>query len=144
MLTRMQLDLSGLEHATYSLSSALTVLKAPDADTRYTVEEREAMRAGVILWCQLSYDLGCSLMQRRLELDLDMEPGTHIPRIDLFRVAESNGVIASSAPWFDHFAARNRIARAHDRWQAEMVFADAATLHRDVEALLANLQARND
>lgn len=92
---------------------------------------QDAIRSGVIHYCEFTYELAWKFMRRRLEADIGQSSVAGIPRRDLFRIAAENGLIEDVDAWFRHHVARNETSHTYDQSVAARVYAGSLEFAHD-------------
>jgi nucleotidyltransferase substrate binding protein (TIGR01987 family) len=139
----MALDLSSLRKAVDSLQRALKVAAAQikgKADT----DREEVIRAGVIQNFEFTYELCWKFIKRWLEKNSPEAGIDSLTRKELFRMAAESRLIKDVEPWFKYHAARNETSHTYDPAKAGEIFAAAKLFAADAQALLKELEKRND
>ncbi len=139
----MTLDLSSFEKAVSSLKRAILVAK--DAKKmRFTANQKETIRAGVIQNFEFTYELSWKFMKRWLELNLGSSYVDGVSRKELFRIAAENQLLDDVENWMDYHEARNKTVHTYDPLTAQEIFEKAQDFLLDAKKLLSALKSRND
>lgn len=141
----MTLDLGSLRKSVGALDRSLAALHSADANSTFTDDVKDTLRAGVVKSFEVAYEMCWKYIQRWLrentaggEIEL---PRT---RKDLFRLAAQRELIAESERWFEYGDARNLTAHTYDETVADEVCAVAGKFLDDARDLLHQLAERND
>jgi nucleotidyltransferase substrate binding protein (TIGR01987 family) len=135
----MALDLSSLRKAVNSLQHALKI-----ASTQAGTDSEDVIRAGVIKNFEFTYELCWKFIKRWLEKNSPEADLDGLTRKELFRIAAEKHLINDVEPWFKYHAARNETSHTYDSAKAEAIFAAAKLFAADAQALLKELEKRND
>jgi nucleotidyltransferase substrate binding protein (TIGR01987 family) len=139
----MALDLSSLRKALDSLQRALRVASA-QIKGEVGTDSEEVIRAGVIQNFEFTYELCWKFMKRWLERNVGGPEIDGATRKELFRMAAESRLIKDVEPWFKYHAARNETSHTYDSAKAGEIFAAAKLFAADAQALLRELERRND
>lgn len=104
----------------------------------------ETVRAGVIQYFEVAYELSWKLMQRWLQENIGVDYVKGINRSDFYNLAAENRLISDSARWMDYHRARNATSHTYNEEAAKNVFAEATEFVHDSKQLLSVLEERND
>jgi nucleotidyltransferase substrate binding protein (TIGR01987 family) len=138
------LDISTIQGAFSSFERALRVYAKIENRTSPLPEtdELEVLRAGVIQNFEFTYELCWKFMKRWLETNLSPGIADGVPRIELFRLAAENKLIADVPKWMEFHLARNRTSHIYGEATAADVFACARDFFPLGHDFLAKLEAR--
>ena len=137
----MSLHLDSLAKSIDSLErSVKTANRVDDSDE----DLQEAVRAGVIQYFEVAYELSWKLMQRWLQENIGADYVNGLNRPDFYRLAAENRLISDSARWVDYHRARNATSHTYNEEAVENVFAEATEFVHDSKQLLSVLEERND
>jgi len=139
----MALDLSSLRKAVGSLQRALKVASS-QVGGKVATDNEEVIRAGVIQNFEFTYELCWKFLKRWLEKNAGGPEIDGVTRKELFRMAAESRLITDVARWFQYNAARNETSHTYDPVKADEIFATAKLFAADAEALLRELEKRND
>jgi nucleotidyltransferase substrate binding protein (TIGR01987 family) len=139
----MTLELSSLRKAVASLNRALKV-GASQIKGKVVTDNEEVIRAGVIQNFEFTYELCWKFMKRWLEKNVGGSEIDGATRKDLFRMAAESRLISDTARWFQYHVARNEASHTYEPATADQVYAAAKSFAVDAEALLRELEKRND
>lgn len=134
-----------------SLRSAVTALRAVQAkseDGAFMAGQdevtREAIRAGVILHFEFTYELSWKFIRRWLATNIGRDSADGVTRRELFRMGAENRLIDDVEAWIRYHAARNNTSHTYNLSIAAQVYATSLDFVHDAGRLLAALEARND
>lgn len=139
----MALDLSSLRKAVGSLQRALKVASS-QIKGKVSTDNEEVIRAGVIQNFEFTYELCWKFLKRWLEKNVGGPDIDGVTRKELFRMAAESRLISDVARWFKYHAARNETSHTYDPAKADEIYAAAKLFVADAEALLGELEKRND
>jgi nucleotidyltransferase substrate binding protein (TIGR01987 family) len=133
----MKLDLSALERATASLNKALTRATGTPGD--------EELRDAVIQRFEYTYELCWKMVKRRIETDAPVPSAVDAMSFPmLMREAAERGLVEEVTRWLEYREQRNVTAHTYDATKAQSVFETTRPFLADAQALLVELQRRND
>lgn len=140
----MPLELDSLQKAVAALNGVLA--KSDDAEFMRGLDEiaRNAIKSGVILHFEFTYELCWKYIKRWLEMNVSATAVDGVTRRELFRHAAENRLIDDVEQWMRHHDARNKTAHTYQPEIAEIVYAVAHDFAVDARRLLKALEARND
>ena len=137
----MSLQLNSLAKSIDTLErSVKTASRVDDSDE----DLQETVRAGVIQYFEVAYELSWKLMQRWLQENIGVDYVNGLNRAGFYRLAAENLLISDSARWMDYHRARNATSHTYNEEAAENVFAEATEFVHDSKQLLCVLEKRND
>ena len=140
----MKLDLSSLRKAVESLEKTIRVADDDAFMSRLEEDQKQAVKAGVILNFEFTYELCWKFMKRWLEMNLGSAHVTGVTRRQLFRLSAEHQLVGDVDRWMVYHDARNETAHTYDESTAEDVFETANEFLDDAQKLLQALEARND
>jgi nucleotidyltransferase substrate binding protein (TIGR01987 family) len=140
----MPLELDSLQKAVAALNGVLA--KSDDAEFMRGLDEiaRNAIKSGVILHFEFTYELCWKFIKRWLEMNVSATTVDGVTRRELFRHAAENRLIDDVEQWMRYHDARNMIMHTYQPAVAESVYAAAHDFAVDAQRLLKALEARND
>lgn len=140
----MPLDLASLRKSVVALNAVLG--KSDDAAFMRGLDEiaRNAIKSGVILHFEFTYEFCWKFMKRWLETNVSPTAADGVTRRELFRQAAEQRLIGDVERWMRHHDARNRTSHTYDPEIAESVYLAAHDFAPDAKAFLEALTARND
>lgn len=140
----MALVLSSLQKAVSALASVLA--KSDDVEFMNHLDDvaRTAIRAGVILHFEFTYELCWKFIKRWLETNISPAAADGVTRRELFRLGAENRLLDDVEQWMRYYEARNLTSHIYQPEIAERVYNTAHDFARDAARLLAALEARND
>lgn len=100
------------------------------------------IRDATIQRFEYTYELAWKFMKRYLESQFSEEEIDALPRKELFRYAQENGLIKNVEAWFGYHEARNATSHAYDEEIAERVYDAAVHFSSDAKQLLVELEKR--
>ena len=139
----MALDLSSLRKAVGALRRALKVASS-QIKGKVNTDNEEVIRAGVIKNFEFTYELCWKFIKRWLEKNVGGPEIDGVTRKELFRMAAESRLIDHVTRWFKYHAARNETAHTYDPAKADAIYSTAKLFAADAEALLRELEKRND
>ncbi len=137
----MSLYLDNLAKSITALERSVKTANRVDASDE---DLQEAVRAGVIQYFEVAYELSWKLMQRWLQENIGAASVDGVTQRNLFRLSAENHLIADAERWMDYHKARNSTSHTYNEDAALNVFAEAAEFVHDAKYLLKMLEARND
>ena len=140
----MKLDLSSLRKAVESLEKTISVVDDDAFMSRLEEDQKQAVKAGVILNFEFTYELCWKFMRRWLEVNLGSVYVAGVTRRQLFRLSAEHRLVGDVDRWMVYHDARNETAHTYDESTAEDVFETANEFLYDAQKLLQALEARND
>lgn len=138
------LDLSPLQSATSALLRALSVTGDAARWQQFDEATQEALRAGVIQSFEVAYEQSWKMMRRWLSANPVAGEVDGVPMRQLFRVAARAGLIDDVDAWMSFHAARNQTSHTYNRAVAQTVFELAPLFAAQAQAVLRQLEQRND
>ena len=138
------LDLSPLQSAISALVRALSVTGDARRWQQFDAETQEALKAGVIQTFKVAYEQSWKMVRRWLSANPAAGDVDGVPMRQLYRVAAKVGLIEGVDPWMDFHAARNQTSHTYYRAIAQTVFDLAPVFAGQAQAMLAQLEKRND
>jgi len=140
----MALALDSLQKAVSALAAVLA--KSDDVEFMNRLDEaaRNAIKAGVVLHFEFTYELFWKFIKRWLETNVSPAVADGVTRRELFRLAAENRLLDDVEQWMRYHEARNLPSRIYQPEIAERVYNAAHAFSRDAARLLAALEARND
>lgn len=138
------IDLTSLKKAVHSLENAISSSQQLMKSQKFTAEDLNLFKAGVIQNFEFTYELCWKFMKRWLEANLpgSLEVGAN--RRQLFRYAAENGLIADSTVWFKYHELRNQTSHTYDVNVADEIFFAAPEFLLAAHQLLKSLESKND
>jgi len=140
----MALDLSSLTDAVASLENALDVADHFINSGKFSKNEIEVVKAGVIQNFEFTYELCWKFMKRWLDVNHSESFTAGITRKQLFRYAAENLLIEDFDGWLAYHELRNKTSHTYDELIALEIFKSARQFHKDAKALLKSIGDRND
>lgn len=140
----MKLDLSSLRKAVESLEKTIRVADDDAFMSRLDEDQKQAVKAGVILNFEFTYELCWKFMRRWLDVNLGSSYVAGVSRRQLFRLSAEHRLLSDVDRWMEYHDARNETAHTYDESTAEDVFETAHHFLADAQKLLQALEARND
>lgn len=139
----MILDLESLSKAVYTYKEILK--KTEEADFFSDLDEitKEALKAGVIQYFELTYELSWKFIKRWLENNIGRAYTDGISRKNLFIMAAENKLIENVKPWLIYHRARNLTSHTYNKKIADEVYEIAKDFIIDAEKLLVILEFKN-
>ena len=140
----MALVLDSLQKAVSALAAVLA--KSDDVEFMSNLDDvaRNAIKAGVVLHFEFTYELCWKFIKRWLETNISAGVADGVTRRELFRLAAENRLLDDVDQWMRYHEARNLTSHIYQPAIAERVYNTAHEFARDAERLLAALEARND
>jgi nucleotidyltransferase substrate binding protein (TIGR01987 family) len=139
----MKLDLSSLRKAVGSLEKTAKVAADAGFTGGLTDDQRDAVRAGLILNFEFTYELCWKFMKRWLEANLGSANVEGVTRRELFRLAAESKLIFDVDKWMEYHDARNETSHTYDEETAEDVSETAGRFLRDAQSFLKAMESRN-
>lgn len=140
----MALVLSGLQEAVSALAGVLAKSDNTEFMSRLDDVARNAIRAGVILHFEFTYELCWKFIKRWLEMNISATVADGVTRRELFRLGAENRLIDHVEQWMRYHEARNSTSHIYQPQIADRVYNTAHDFAPDAARLLAALEARND
>ena len=141
----MKLDLTSLSNSLESLEASLKVVGDEAWFSVLPTAVQNTLIAGVIQNFEFVHELSIKMIRRRIELDAASPTEADFANFrDLLRTAAERGMIADVEAWFGYRKLRNETSDTYDRQKAQKVFHGIPAFLRDAQALMHELQARND
>jgi nucleotidyltransferase substrate binding protein (TIGR01987 family) len=138
------LDLSPLQSATSALLRALSVTGDASRWQQFDAATQEALRAGVIQSFEVAYEQSWKMMRRWLSANPVAGEVDGVPMRQLYRLAARAGLIDDVDAWMSFHAAQNQTSHTYNRAVAQAVFEQAPAFAAHAQAVLAQLERRND
>ena len=138
------LDLSPLQSAISVLFSALSVTGDARRWQQFDTETQETLKAGVIQTFEVAYEQSWKMMRRWLAANPVAGDVEGVPMRQLYRSAAKAGLIDDVDRWMDFHAARNQTSHTYNRAIAQTVFELAPVFAGQAQAMLVQLEKRND
>ena len=138
------LDLSPLQSAVSALLRALSVTGDARRWQQFDTETQETLRAGVIQTFEVANEQSWKMMRRWLSANPVAGDVDGVPMRQLYRVAAKAGLVDDVDRWMDFHAARNQTSHTYNRAIAQTVFDLAPVFATQAQALLMQLESRND
>jgi len=138
------LVLSGLQEAVSALAGVLAKSDNTEFMSRLDDVARNAIRAGVILHFEFTYELCWKFIKRWLEMNISATVADGVTRRELFRLGAENRLIDHVEQWMRYHEARNSTSHIYQPQIADRVYNTAHDFAPDAARLLAALEARND
>ena len=138
------LVLGSFEKAASTLTAVLA--KSDDVEFMNSLDDvaRNAIKAGVVLHFEFTYELCWKFIKRWLETNVSAGVADGVTRRELFRLAAENRLLGDVEQWMRYHEARNLTSHIDQPAIAERVYNTAHEFARDAAGLLAALEARND
>jgi nucleotidyltransferase substrate binding protein (TIGR01987 family) len=105
---------------------------------------QDAIRAGVIQHFEFTYELAWKFMKRWIELNVGATVVDGVTRRELFRHAAEQRLISDVDVWMRFHDARNISSHTYEPAVADEVLRVAYAFLPEAQALLENLEVRND
>lgn len=140
----MPLQLDSLRQSLNVLVEVLAVSGNDERMGQLTDIERVAIRAGVVRYFEITYELCWKLVARWLNSNISPGIASGISRRHLFRLAAESSLITDVERWMRHHQGRNATSHVYDLKKAEAVYLAAVDFAHDASSLLSILEARND
>lgn len=140
----VMLDLSPLQSAISALMRALSVTGDARRWQQFDAETQEALKAGVIQTFEVAYEQSWKMVRRWLSANPVAGDVDGVPMRQLYRLAAKVGLIDDVDRWMDFHAARNQTSHTYNRATAQTLFDLAPVFSGQAQALLAQLEKRND
>ena len=140
----MSLELESLRKAIIALGDLLAVGEDRRRMERFTDVERTGLRAGVIQYFKVTYELSWNSIKRWLEQDRDPSVTVGATRRHIFRIAAREGLIHDPEGWMEYTYARNLTPRTYRKEIADRVYGEVPAFLRASRQLLATLEDSND
>ena len=140
----MSLELESLRKAIIALGDLLAVGEDRWRMERFTDVERTGLRAGVIQYFKVTYELSWNSIKRWLEQDRDPSVTVGATRRHIFRIAAREGLIHDPEGWMEYTYARNLTPRTYRKEIADRVYGEVPAFLRASRQLLATLEDSND
>ena len=140
----MALALDSLQKAVSALDAVLA--KSDDVEFMNSLDDvaRNAIKAGVVLHFEFTYELFWKFLKRWLETNIGPAVADGVTRRELFRLAAESRLLEDVEQWMRYHEARNLTTHIYQPEIAERVYNAAHAFARDAARLLAALEARND
>lgn len=138
------LTLDSLQNAVSALAAVLA--KSDDVEFMNNLDDvaRNAIKAGVVLHFEFTYELCWKFIKRWLETNIGPAVADGVTRRELFRLAAENRLLDDVDQWMRYHEARNLTSHIYQPEIAERVYNTAHQFAPDAARLLAALEARND
>ena len=137
----MPLDLSSLRDALAALNTSLRYL---ESELAADPGLRDQFRAAAIQAFEFTYELAFKFMKRQLEQIVPVPAAVdEMTFMQVVRASAEAGLVPDVSRFHDYREARNITSHSYDRQKAQRIAAELPRFAQDVEALLAQLQARN-
>lgn len=137
------LDLSSLRKSVDALERSVRAADSVSEETNPDI--REAIRAGVIQHFEVAYEQCWKQIRRWLrENAVPDETERSRARKELFRMAARYGLVTEPQAWFEYGDARNLTSHVYSEEQATIVYETARRFLPDAQALLREMESRND
>ncbi len=141
----MVLDLSSLEKAITTMEQTFERSENEDFMNAQDEITQDAIRAGVIQYFEITYELCWKFIQRWIRENRTPEEADHLrTRKELFRLAARYGLITDPVPWFSYGEARNITTHTYNEEDAVSVYETAGRFLTDAKFLLERLKEKND
>ncbi|MCW5629174.1 MAG: HI0074 family nucleotidyltransferase substrate-binding subunit [Rhodoferax sp.] len=140
----VMLDLLPLQAAINALVRALAVTGDAGRWKQFDAETRDVVNAGVIQTFEVAYEQSWKMMRRWLTANPVAGDVDGVPMRQLYRVAAKAGLIDDVDRWMEFHAARNQSSHTYNRAIALAVLALAPVFAGQAQAMLAQLERRND
>ena len=140
----MKLDLSSLRKAVESLEKTIRVADDDAFMSRLEEDQKQAVKAGVILNFEFTYELCWKFMRRWLQVNLGPVYVEGVSRRQLFRLSAEHRLVGDVDRWMEYHDARNETAHTYNESTAEDVIETAHQFLADAQKLLQALEANND
>ena len=140
----MALELGSLQKAVSALAGVLAKSDDREFMSRQDEVTRNAIRSGVILHFEFTYELCWKFIKRWLETNVSATAIDGVTRRELFRWAAENRLIDDVEQWMRYHEARSLTSHTYQSEIAERVYATAHDFAPDAARLLAALEKRND
>lgn len=138
------LDLSPLQASIGALVRALAVTQDVRHWQQFDTQTQEAVKAGVIQTFEVAYEQSWKMMRRWLSANPVAGDVDGVAMRQLYRVAAKAGLIDDVERWMDFHSARNQSSHTYNRAIAQAVFDLAPVFAEYAQAVLAQLERRND
>ena len=138
------LDLSPLQSAISALVRALSVTADARRWQQFDAETQEALKAGVTQTFEVAYEQSWKMVRRWLSANPVAGDVDGVAMRQLYRLAAKAGLIEDVDRRMDFHAARNQTSHTCNRATAQKVFDLAPAFSGQAQALLAQLEKRND
>lgn len=138
------LDFSPLQAAIGALLRALSVTGDVRRWQQFDAQTQEALKAGVIQTFEVAYEQSWKMMRRWLSANPVAGDVEGVPMRQLYRLAAKAGLIDDVDRWMDFHAARNQSTHTYNRAIAQAVFDLAPVFAEHAQAMLSQLEKRND
>jgi nucleotidyltransferase substrate binding protein (TIGR01987 family) len=136
----MPLDFTSLKQAIGALQRALASCARNKNNQSLSTEDKETLKAGVIQNFEVTYEVCWKFLKRWLELNMADTVVDGLPRRELFRKAQENGLIKDISKWFAYHNARNETVHTYNSAKAETVYSLAVSFLQDAQDLLKALE----
>ena len=138
------MTLDSLQNAVSALAAVLA--KSDDVEFMNNLDDvaRNAIKAGVVLHFEFTYELCWKFIKRWLETNIGPAVADGVTRRELFRLAAENRLLDDVDQWMRYHEARNLTSHIYQPEIAERVYNTAHQFAPDAARLLAALEARND
>ncbi len=140
----MKLDLGSLRKAVESLEKTIRVADDDAFMSRLEEDQKQAVKAGVILNFEFTYELCWKFMKRWLDVNLGSSYVEGVSRRQLFRLSAEHRLVGDVDRWMEYHDARNETAHTYNESTAEDVIETAHQFLADAQKLLQALEANND
>ena len=137
----MRLDLSALRDGLAALNVSLRYL---ESDAAADPGLKDQFRAAAIQAFEFTYELSFKFMKRQLAQIVPV-PSTidEMTFMQVVRAAAEAGLVADVPRFHEYREARNITSHSYDRQKAQRIVAELPRFAKDVEFILAQLEARN-
>ena len=138
------LDLSSFEKAVKTYRATCRAAQEDEILKTLAKPLQKAIQAGVIQNFEFTYELCWKFMKRWLEKNYGSSHIDGVTRRELFRLAAESQLIQDVEKWMFFHQARNQTSHIYDQTIAEEIYEQALLFVDIAEALLKQLQKRND
>jgi nucleotidyltransferase substrate binding protein (TIGR01987 family) len=114
------LDVTPLKKAVKALEKCVAVYGANAINGDYDM--RDALRSGVIKNFEIAYESCWKYMKKWLEMNIEPNVASGVPRREFYRIARENGLIQDVREWWEFHRSRNETVHIYDEVVAEDVF----------------------
>lgn len=140
----MPLILDPLSSATQTLEALAALSSNTERMEQLSEVEQNGIRAGVIQYFKVAYELSRKSIERWLQENLSPDILENSTRRDIYRLAAERGLIHDVDAWDKHHKARIQTSHLYDGERALDVYRAALEFTHDARFLLQALEARND
>ena len=139
----MSLELESLRKTIGALDDLLAVGEDSRRMKQLTGVERNGLRAGVIQYFKVTYELSWNSIKKWLQENRDPSVMVGTTRRHVFRIAAREGLIHDPEGWMTYTYARSLTPRVYNKEIADRVYGEVPAFLRASQRLLATLEDSN-